>query len=281
VLLTRVLTALLGAPLLVALIVWGPAWGFPALTVVLVALALHELYTLTTPGTPPWLRGLGILVGSAIAASWLCCQGPQLALAVATLGTLALLLAHLRLAGELPAAAPRIAASLGGLAYGVLPLTHLGLLYQLPPGWKLVLLVLLFTFAGDTLAYFVGRAVGRRPFAPRVSPKKTWEGALGGLLGSTLACLAWRQWVMPELTLVDVLVLGLGVGFCGQLGDLCESLIKRSVGVKDSGKLLPGHGGVLDRFDAVSFSAPLVYYYYLAFVDAARPLQGWLQLKPF
>lgn len=281
-LIARVLTALVTAPLLVILIVWGPAWGFPALTVLLVGLALHEFYAMTRPGAPCWTSALGIAVGVLLAAAWLFLADPAPAvLALATLGTLALLLAHLPLAGEMPLAGPRLAAALAGLLYCVLPLTHLGLLYRVGPelGWKLVILVLLLAFISDTTAYFAGRAFGRHPFAPRVSPKKTWEGTIGGLVGSTAACLAWGLLVMPDqLGVVDGLVLGIGAGFFGQLGDLTESLIKRSAGVKDSGRLLPGHGGVLDRFDAVGFAAPFVYYYFLWVVEAGgrAPWNGLL-----
>ncbi|MBM4319382.1 MAG: hypothetical protein FJ125_05320, partial [Deltaproteobacteria bacterium] len=161
VLLSRVLTALITAPPLIALVIWGPWWGFLLFTVVLVGLALREFYAMTRPGAP-WTSALGVAVGVAISAAWLFLPpaSGSAVLAVATAGTLALLLAHLPLAGEMPLAAPRLAASLAGLLYCVLPLTHLGLLHRLGSdlGWKLVLLVLLFTFMADTTAYFTGKA---------------------------------------------------------------------------------------------------------------------------
>lgn len=263
---TRVLTALVAAPLLLALLIWGPTWGFPLFTVLLVGLALWEFYAMTRPGAPLWSQLAGIAVGAGVSAVWLFAPQPPWLQLMLTLGTLGLLLAHLPLAGEMDRAGGRLAASLAGVMYCAIPLTHLGLLYQLK-GWKLVVLAMLFTFASDTGAYFTGRALGRHPFAPRVSPKKTWEGALGGLAFSVAACVAWR-WVMPEIGVLDAVALGLGAGFMGQLGDLCESLIKRSAGVKDSGRILPGHGGVLDRFDAVAFTAPLLYYYYVLVIQA-------------
>ncbi len=117
-------------------------------------------------------------------------------------------------------------------------------------------------FVSDTLAYFAGRAFGRHLLYPAVSPKKTWEGGVGGLLGGVLATLGLgTAWLVPELSVRDAIVLGvLGSAF-GQVGDLVESMIKRSYGVKDSGRLLPGHGGMLDRIDGLLFVAPVVYWY--------------------
>ncbi len=273
-LLTRVLTALIAGPLLVALVVWGPWWGFPAFTALLVTLAAWEHQAMTRAGAPLWSQLLTVFVAGTSSAVWVLTGKAELALMSLSLGTLALMLGHLRLAEDMAAVGPRLSAALAGLLYCVLPLSHLGLLYRLGPGWKLVLLVLVCTFSSDTGAYFTGRALGKHPFAPRVSPKKTWEGAIGGLFFSVLACQLWRG-VMPELSAVDATVLGLGAGFLGQLGDLSESLIKRSAGVKDSGRILPGHGGVLDRFDAVAFAAPIVYYYYLLVVQ-----RGWTAWFP-
>lgn len=117
-------------------------------------------------------------------------------------------------------------------------------------------------FLSDTVAYFVGRAIGRHKLYPEVSPKKTVEGAVGGLLGGVLAQVGMGTfWLLPELPLVHAIVLGILGSMLGQAGDLVESMIKRSCGVKDSGNILPGHGGMLDRIDALLFVAPLVYYY--------------------
>jgi phosphatidate cytidylyltransferase len=113
----------------------------------------------------------------------------------------------------------------------------------------------------DSAAYFVGRAIGRRKLFERVSPKKTWEGAAAGFIGAVLTFVLARSLLLTYMTLSNALVCGAVVGLFGQLGDLVESLLKRDAGVKDSSLLIPGHGGVLDRFDSLMFVAPLLYCY--------------------
>ena len=129
-------------------------------------------------------------------------------------------------------------------------------------GSDLVFLLFFVVWAGDTAAYLTGRYLGRRPLAPRVSPKKTIEGAIGGILGSVLAAFVARAWFMHRLEPVDALVLGVVLGSVGLVGDLVESMLKRGAGVKDSARLVPGHGGLLDRVDSLLYAAPVLYYYY-------------------
>jgi len=126
---------------------------------------------------------------------------------------------------------------------------------------RLLSLFFLIIFAGDTSAYYVGRALGRRALAPRVSPGKTIEGAIGGLLGSGLAAIGGRFWFFEELPIVHTLVLALVLNVVGQIGDLIESMLKRGSNLKDAGRLLPGHGGILDRADSILFNAPIIYIY--------------------
>jgi phosphatidate cytidylyltransferase len=128
-------------------------------------------------------------------------------------------------------------------------------------GPRLLLFALVITWAGDTVAYFVGRAIGKHPFAPHLSPKKTWEGAAASFAGSLLVGLAFSRWL--SVPLPHLLAMA-GVGnVAGQAGDLLESAYKRSAGVKDSGALLPGHGGILDRIDALILAIPAVWYYWI------------------
>lgn len=130
-------------------------------------------------------------------------------------------------------------------------------------GSRLILALFIITWFGDTAAYFVGSFFGRRKLAPKVSPKKSWEGALGNLGGNLLGAFLMQATVCPEWSLVDVVALGLLLGIVGQLGDLAESTWKRSAGVKDScvGVSIPGHGGMLDRVDSLVFAAPALYAY--------------------
>jgi phosphatidate cytidylyltransferase len=132
-----------------------------------------------------------------------------------------------------------------------------------PNGPRLLLFALVLTWAGDTVAYFVGRAIGKHPFAPILSPKKTWEGAVGGFAGSLLVGVAFSKWT--GIAMGQMLAMAAVGNVAGQVGDLLESAYKRSAGVKDSGTLLPGHGGVLDRIDALILAIPVVCYYWILF----------------
>jgi len=126
-------------------------------------------------------------------------------------------------------------------------------------GPKLLLFALAITWAADTLAYFAGRAFGKHPLAPHISPKKTWEGSVAGLVGSLLIAYAFHFWLtVPLHHLLAMAFLG---NIAGQMGDLLESACKRSAGVKDSGGLLPGHGGILDRIDALILCIPVIWFY--------------------
>ena len=128
-------------------------------------------------------------------------------------------------------------------------------------GLEWVLVALLGTFATDTGAFFIGRALGRRPLAPRISPGKTWEGAVGGFLFGAGIVLALASWLELPIPTWEGAILGVLVGISAQVGDLVESRVKRASGVKDAGKLIPGHGGILDRLDSVVFVMVVVYHF--------------------
>jgi len=157
---------------------------------------------------------------------------------------------------------PAAGISASGLLLVAFPLTYAVRL----DGWGtygpwLLLFALVITWAGDTAAYFAGRAFGQHLLAPHVSPKKTWEGSLAGLAASILVAVVFQRWLHAPLpTLIGMAVVG---NVAGQIGDLLESACKRSAGVKDSGSMLPGHGGVLDRVDALILAFPVVWYYWI------------------
>jgi phosphatidate cytidylyltransferase len=130
------------------------------------------------------------------------------------------------------------------------------------PG-KLLTLFFAIVMMSDTGAYFAGRTLGRHKLAPKVSPAKTVEGSLGGLVGSVGAAVASKYIFFGELPIPDAVLLGAAMGAIGQIGDLCESLLKRGSEVKDAASILPGHGGFLDRLDSMLLNAPLYYYYYV------------------
>jgi len=152
--------------------------------------------------------------------------------------------------------------SCSGLLLVVFPLSYAVRLHGLRDvGHVLLLFALVITWVGDTVAYFVGRAVGKHAFAPRLSPKKTWEGAVASFGAALLVGFIFGRWIfMPLPHLLGMAAVG---NVAGQVGDLLESAYKRSAGIKDSGSLLPGHGGVLDRIDALILAIPLVWYYWI------------------
>jgi phosphatidate cytidylyltransferase len=156
---------------------------------------------------------------------------------------------------------PAAGISSSGLLLVAFPLTFAVRLHGLAgDGPRLLLFALVITWAGDTVAYFVGRGIGKHPLAPHLSPKKTWEGSIASFVGSLLVAVAFTRWLSAPLPHLLAMA---GVGnIAGQVGDLLESAYKRSAGVKDSGGLLPGHGGILDRIDALILAIPVVWYYW-------------------
>lgn len=162
-------------------------------------------------------------------------------------------------------AARDVALALLAFLYIPFLLMHLVLLRQTPFGIQWLIVIMLIVMTNDSAAYYSGSAFGKHRLYPLVSPKKSIEGAIGGLLGSLVGTMLAKFTFFPQLTFTDAAVTAIVVGMVGQAGDLFESLLKRSFGVKDSGTLIPGHGGVLDRLDSILFAAPIAYYYVLFF----------------
>ncbi|MDX1430242.1 MAG: phosphatidate cytidylyltransferase, partial [Rhodothermales bacterium] len=161
-----------------------------------------------------------------------------------------------------------VSMTLFGIAYPTLMLTYLvdirsGAEAAVGPSgaFWLTLTVFVLVWVSDTAAYYVGRAFGRRKLAPTISPNKTWEGSAAGGVAAIAAAVGLGMTALPFLPPAHCIAVGIICGVVGQLGDLAESRIKREVGVKDSGTILPGHGGILDRFDALTIAAPLTYFY--------------------
>lgn len=149
--------------------------------------------------------------------------------------------------------------ALGLLYVGVLPAFIVGILQQTDGDiWFFTLLAIV--FAGDTFAYFFGRALGQSKIMPSISPNKTWAGAIGGILGSIFAAVIFKLLFFVEIPTLPMVLLAIVTGISAQIGDFFESLLKRVANKKDSGTLMPGHGGILDRIDGVLFGAPFVYF---------------------
>jgi phosphatidate cytidylyltransferase len=150
-----------------------------------------------------------------------------------------------------------------GFIYIPFMLSHFILLRHSADGMMWIFFILVLAFFGDITAFYIGRTIGKRKLMPLVSPGKTVEGTVGLLIGSVMACVLFKHFFLPRLPVFHAVALGFSGGIMGQLGDLCESVIKRASGVKDSGSLVLGHGGLLDRLDCLIFIAPYVYYYRL------------------
>ncbi|HEY3352485.1 MAG TPA: phosphatidate cytidylyltransferase [Polyangia bacterium] len=259
----RLLTAGVAAPVLIGLVYWPhplPLWG---LVFAATAVGLWEWATITLGGRPLGERLAGIALGLGLAAAvYFGGQAAQLfTLAGITIAGFTFFLFRY---GDLPTAGARFGTTLAGALYVGVLLTFLALLKRRPDGvhGEWLLLTLTLTWFGDTGAYFAGRAFGRHKLYRAISPGKTVEGAVGGLLGSILALVIAKVWYLSgTLAWWDCVALAVPAGALGQIGDLCESMIKRAYGVKDSGFIIPGHGGILDRVDALLFSAPFVYAY--------------------
>ena len=258
--LRRVYTAVVLAPLIYAVIRYLPPVAFIALLFVVGAIALYELYRLFfQERTNRVLIGIGLLTLANLFASvyW---HGPTMELLF--FGAVASLIAPLITRENLQHHLIDSAVTLFGVAYIGVALCYLILIRAFPQGEYLVLFILLVTWATDTGAYYLGKRFGRHPLAPAISPKKTVEGLLGGLTFAVIAVYVCRSWISQyDLSMMGCLVLGGLITITGVLGDLAESALKRSAGVKDSSRLLPGHGGMLDRIDSLLFTAPAFYYY--------------------
>jgi phosphatidate cytidylyltransferase len=268
--LKRTLTALLLIPPVVLLIGWSPKWLFVLAVVAAVVLALREYFALCRVMGYKVIPWVGYAAGGALC---LMQRFPgQTAVIVASfllISTLAL-----RRCTDLKDYLASISATLLGIVYIGLTLSFLvpirfaphsvGSYYwtgmvQLESGPEPILLLFLVIWIGDICAYLVGRPFGRTPFFARISPRKTWEGALAGLAGSLIAAWVFAHWFWQTADAKTIILLAAWIAVAGQVGDLVESAIKRGANQKDSGTLLPGHGGFLDRIDSLLFGAPALW----------------------
>jgi phosphatidate cytidylyltransferase len=204
-------------------------------------------------------RGMAALVAvGSVAWQWALIAGLAPA-AIAPAVAVVMLVRALGDGEEFRTAALRAAWAVFGVAYVGGLFSYGSLLREGPDGRQLVYFVALTTWAGDIGAYYVGSRLGRRPLAPRVSPKKTVEGALGGVAATVLIAALGSAWVWPRLPVAAAIWVGGLLAVVGMVGDLAESVVKRAAGVKDSGTIIPGHGGILDRLDSVIFCVPALY----------------------
>ena len=267
----RVVTALVGIPAVVGLLYLG-AWPFALLVLTISLLAQYEVYHLLELGGLRPYRAFGMALGALLVLQTMHRPLLYAAAAVVVVAVAWWPLERRSLDGGTPEASPTGIGALGATLFGaVYPSALLAFLVEIRlargpqvddlRAFFLALTVFLLVWSTDTLAYYVGRAFGKRPLAPLISPAKTWAGAIGGVAGSLGAAVLLKVVALDVIPWMHVAALGLLAGVVGQLGDLAESKLKRQVGAKDSGTLLPGHGGLLDRFDAMIVVAPVAYLY--------------------
>jgi phosphatidate cytidylyltransferase len=248
----RILTAAVLVPIVVYVVLWANFWAFLAVLVTVALLCYREFngvaeaYGFGAPG--PLGYGAGLLLLVWWQEAWLLVLG------------IALILLALAMRGDdLAKSLPRAALLLAGIVYVfgcwkcAIPLRELN------PHW--LMYALLVNWVGDMGAYYVGRLWGRHKMAPRISPHKSWEGAAASVAASVLIAGAYLLRFVPGVAVAQAVALTVAANAAGQLGDLTESAMKRGAGLKDSGVILPGHGGFLDRVDSTLFSLPLIYAY--------------------
>ncbi len=259
----RWLTAVVLVPPLIYVVSYLPPWCFLAVMAGVIVIALEEFFRLARTSGIDVYRGAGHAYALLIVTSFYRSPNDHSAVFwLLNLAAMTFLILALRRGHKLAETLPSCGVTLLGIIYVS---TTLGFLLAIHnraegdgPGW--ILFLLLTIWLGDTAAYYVGRLLGKRPLAPRVSPRKTWEGAIGALLGNSLAALVGHYFV-PQTPLVHRFLLCWSLGLAGQAGDLAESAIKRGAGAKESADLLPGHGGMLDRIDGILFGAPILFFY--------------------
>lgn len=266
--LRRLYTALALIPAVYLIIAHLVPWALTLLLLVVGVIALLELYALSFPsGLNRLLAGVGLAGFTLILThAHFAFTSPEL-----LIGGLLVALATLSVSAS--AAEHRwndTLVILLGLLYVGFPLSTVVSTRALQGGEWLVLFLAVVTWASDTGAYYAGTLWGKHPLLPSISPKKTVEGVLGGLILAVGVALLAQQWFALQLSVSDALILGVLLTLVGLIGDLFESFLKRRTGVKDSGGILPGHGGMLDRLDSLLFTAP-TFYYYVAYVRGLAP----------
>jgi phosphatidate cytidylyltransferase len=259
----RIITAAVGVPLIILAIWFGDPW-FSLLIAAAALAGTYEFYHMATFDRREPLLYLGLLLALALVLSPHYNRSPDVLPIVITAAMLISLICLLRRPSQ-ESAFRNWAWTIVGALYVGWMLSYWLNLRGLADGQNWVYLAMLTTFANDTGAFFIGKARGKHKLAPAISPAKTWEGAIGGLICAILAAIV----IALILNLVSpfvfkywqIILLGFLVSLFAQLGDLVESLLKRNMGVKEAGSLLPGHGGILDRFDSLIFVGAVVYYY--------------------
>jgi len=258
--LKRWITAVVIVPALFTAIIYGPAILFSVIVMLLVLGGIFEYNTMVFNQGAHMEKGEGLLLGLFIPVA--AYVGNITAMfAMTTFAVIIVFLLFLFHAKEGLIDLSGLTKVVFGLIYIPFMLSYIILMRQSDAGVQWVFFIIVLAFCGDVSAYYVGKSIGKRKLMPAVSAGKTVEGTLGLIIGSIVGCIVYALFFFRELPLFHVIIMAFMGSILGQLGDLCESTIKRYFAVKDSGFLFPGHGGVLDRLDSLIFIIPFVYYY--------------------
>ena len=252
----RILTTVIGLPILFIILHLGNPYLLPALVIVSV-LGLRELFLASAKSGLNPISWVGYL--AAVIYFYFLYSQAEMPNGVAMMVLMAMVLMSLPIVSRKKYTIHDIALTLFGIVYVPFMLSHL-IAIDLMETPYLIWIVFVVAWCCDTFAYLTGLLVGKHKLCPSISPKKTIEGAIGGIIGSVAGCFAFSWFLMPEY-LFSLSMMGLGGAIISQLGDLSASSIKRYFDIKDFGNLFPGHGGILDRFDSILFTAPYVFYY--------------------
>lgn len=259
----RIVTGILLIAAVVSLVLWGPAYLLIAASLLIGLLGLWEFFRLSEGAGVPPFRASGYLVAAAWGFVPLFDLSPVRILAgLALLAMVWLTITLLPGMESVRLLRSSRFATLLGVVYVTIPLCLLVWVWKQYDGPFYVMFALVVIWAGDTTAYFIGKNLGKHKSSPRISPNKTWEGTIASFVAALLVGLIYARYFWDD-GYVEPILLAAALNIAGQFGDLAESALKRSAGVKDSSNLVPGHGGVLDRIDALLFAAPVLWYYWL------------------
>lgn len=266
----RIATAAIGIPAVVAVILYLPPQAFLICMICIVALALHEYFTMALPHDARGERAAGIILGCLVMLAFYSSTydlppgaGRLLLPAACVVVCVTALFFYTISAGHTPREClERIVRTAFGIVYIAVPLSYAVAIRARDDGTLLLIALIAVTWAGDSAGYIVGSMIGKRKLCPQISPGKTIEGAAGSCVAAIAALLLCAYALQIRIGPAQAIILGICMNAANQFGDITESLIKRACSVKDSGSLLPGHGGMLDRIDSLLLATPLLYYFF-------------------
>ena len=259
--LKRWLTAIIAIPILVLLVGFGPRWMFYSLLCAASLAGLMEFYAITAARLPRFVCWTNYLLTFLLFAALYIRQillVPVIILLWALIPMASFMLAH---SSHKPGLTEKLGKAVLGPIYVTLPLALLVLIDLRPGGQAWIFFLLAVIFANDTGAFYFGKLLGKHKLYKAVSPKKTWEGAIGGLITSVIVASIFLRLIALHPLDLSIVILVIALSAAGQIGDLSQSMLKRDHGIKDSGHILPGHGGILDRIDGLLFAIPVLFVY--------------------